>query len=187
MGRFSKLDFEHEARPVAPVTDPWPNLDEQQCMREGDEKFELGEYEPALNSTRVRCVLNRDLVEAWVGQIRCLICLGEYPEAVTWSDRSLERFPKSADLLACKGLALVKMGDIAEGIEYSDGAIQRRSPSVWVWLARGQSLLLGGQQPANAQRCFLKAQELAPGDWHCELQVAMAYNSVRDGRMRGHC
>jgi len=111
-----------------------------------------------------------------VGQIRCLICLGEYPEAVTWGDRALERFPGSADLLACKGMALVLLGDGDQGREYLDGAVQLRAPSTWVWLARGESLLVMRQSLENARRCFLKATELAPQDWHLQLRIGMAYN-----------
>src|SRR4051812_5779366 len=109
MGRFEKLDFEDKshATPIVAEVDPWPNQDEHACIRQGDENFQQGLYEPALNAYSRALRFNRDMVEAWVGQIRCLICMGEYPEAVIWCDRALERFSQSSDLLACKGLALV--------------------------------------------------------------------------------
>ena len=104
-----------------------------------------------------------------------MICLGEYPEAVTWSDRALERFANTPDLLAAKGLALVYLKD-GEGPGYLDGAVEMRWPSAWVWLARGESLLATRQPETNAYRCFLKAIELAPGDWHTTLRIGIAYN-----------
>ncbi|BDI31700.1 hypothetical protein CCAX7_37510 [Capsulimonas corticalis] len=180
MGRFSKLDFQPEPpAAIATPDDPWPNMDEHGCMKLGESQFQTGLYEPALTSYSRALRFNKGLVEAWIGQIRCLICLGEYPEAVTWSDRALEKFFKSPDLLACKGLALVRGGKPAQGLEYLDGAVELRAPSAWVWQARGESLLLTGQDVVNAQRCFLKAQELSPQDWHLEMRIGMSYNAVR--------
>lgn len=182
MSRFSKLDFdsgEPHLKLVGPENDPWPNMDEDGCLKTGDARFATGLYEDALTSYSRALRFNKGLAAAWVGQIRCLLCLGELPEAVTWSDRALERFGENADLLACKGLALVQMGDVAEGTEYLDGAIERRAPSAWVWLARGEALLLTRQPDVNAQRCFLKALELTPDDRHLELRVGMAFNRAR--------
>ena len=180
MGRFSKLDFQPEPPAAALIPDdPWPNMDEQACMKLGETQFQTGLYEPALTSYSRALRFNKGLSEAWIGQIRSLICLGEYPEAVTWSDRALEKFFKSPDLLACKGLALVRGGKPAQGVEYLDGAVELRAPSAWVWQARGESLLLTGREVVNAQRCFMKAQELNPQDWHLEMRIGMAYNAVR--------
>lgn len=180
-GRFSRLDFDD--RPEGPgeasVTEQWPNLDEHQCIRRGDHYFDRGEYDTALAAYSRALRFNRDFASAWVGQIRCLIGLGEYPEAVAWSDRALEKFPKSADLLACKGLALALIGDINEGAEYLDGALQMRSPSAWVWLARGRCYLLRPEMQDGAHRCFLKACETEPDGWQIELQIGMAYNTAR--------
>src|SRR5207247_5744554 len=91
-------------------------------------------------------------------------------------DRALERFPDGPELLAAKGLALALSGDWGEGMAYSDGAVEMRSPSAWVWLARGEALLVARQPEMNARRCFLKAMELSPKDWHLELRIGMAYN-----------
>jgi tetratricopeptide (TPR) repeat protein len=180
-GRFSRLDFEEKAHyPAAqPLEDTWHNMDEQGCLRAADDQFQRGLYEAALIHYSRALRFNQELDAAWVGQVRCLICLGEYREAVTWADRAMERFPNSADLLAGKGLALALSGDVVKGMEYSDGAVEMRSPSAWVWLARGECLLVSRQPEANARRCFFKAMELAPRDWHLELRVGMAYNDAR--------
>jgi len=158
--------------------DRWADQDDDACVAAGDDLFRVGQYEPALLAYSRALRFNRDRPEAWVGQIRCLLCLGEYPEAVTWSDRALERFPQSADLLACKGLSLLNAGDVPEGIEYLDGAVEMRSPSAWVWLARGEGLLTTREE-TNAQRCFYKAQELRPKDPHLEMRIGIAYNRAR--------
>lgn len=178
MGRFSKLDFAAQPAAPAPLEDAWPDLDEQGCLAAGDDQFQRGLYEAALLHYSRTLRFHRDLAAAWLGQVRCLICLGEYREAVIWSDRALERFPLAADLLAGKGLALVLTGDTGEGLAYLDGAVELRSPSAWVWLARGEALLAAREPEANARRCFLKAMELAPRDWHLELRIGMAYNQA---------
>src|SRR3954447_2385178 len=145
MGRFARLDFAAQPAVVEPLGDEWPDLDEQGCMAAGEDQFQRGLYEAALIQYSRALRFNRDLAGAWLGQVRCLICLAEYREAVTWSSRALERFPASADLLAGKGLALVLSGDVGEGISYLDGAVEKRSPSPWVWLARGEALLAASQ------------------------------------------
>ena len=180
-GRFSKLDFEERMAPPdpGPVVDPWPNLDEHGCLKMADEQFEQGLYELALGSYSRALRFNKDLSQGWTGQVRCLLCLGEYPEAITWSSRGLERFPNSSDLLACKGLALVFAGQRSEGMEFLDGAVGMKSPSAWVWIARGQGLLATGQPAANASRCFMKALETAGEDWRASLRVGIAYNRSR--------
>jgi tetratricopeptide (TPR) repeat protein len=181
MSRFSKLDFDTAPTPLQEQPDRWPDRDEAGCLKSGDEQFYRGLYEPALNLYSRALRFNRDSAAAWVGQIRCLIEMGEFPEAVTWSDRAQERFPNQPDILACKGLALIKMLETEEGQEYSDGAVQLKAPSPWVWLARGESLLLTKQPAANVHRCFLKALEYSSDAdvWRSELRIGMAYNRAR--------
>src|SRR5688500_15074773 len=98
MSRFSKLDFEAAPTPIV-APDKWPDMDEAGCLRNGDEAFYSGLYETALNLYSRALRFNRESVAAWVGQIRCLIEMGEFPEAITWADRASERFPNNAGLL----------------------------------------------------------------------------------------
>lgn len=180
MGRFSNLDFDPDSkRPqLSEADDPWPTMDEVGCLRAGDEAFDRGLYEAALTAYSRALRFNQALPAAWLGQARCLLCLGEYPEAVTWSIRALEKFFNSPDLLAARGLALVLGGQPVQGMEFLDGAVAMRSPSAWVWLARGEGLLGAHISEANAPRCFLKAVELSPQDWRMEMRVGMAYNGA---------
>jgi tetratricopeptide (TPR) repeat protein len=180
MGRFARLDFEEKTGTTAPpLEDPWPDMDEGRCLEAAEEQFDRGLYEAALRFYSRALGFNKELSAAWVGQVRCLICLGEYREAILWATRALERFRDDPELLACRGLALVRSGKAAEGMEYVDGAIEQRSPSAWVWLARGEALLAAGQPEVNARRCFLKARELAPEDGRVALRTGMAYAEAR--------
>lgn len=178
-GRFGKLDFDKKGIAPEPAADPWPNLDEDACVAAGDEAFSLGKYEVALSAYSRALRYNKDAAAAWIGQVRCLISLGEYHEAVVWANRALDRFPASANVLACKGLALALDGDIRQGMEYLDGAVEMRATSAFVWAARGESLLLTPNSAENARRCFLKAIEIAPEDWTLMLRIAIAYNRAK--------
>ncbi|MGO8673997.1 MAG: tetratricopeptide repeat protein [Capsulimonadaceae bacterium] len=185
MGRFAKLEIDDNdsAKSRAPEQ-TWVDLDERQCMVVAEEQYLTGAYEDALLHFSRALRFNRDLPAAWVGQVRCLLASGEYKEALTWTDRALERFAGTPELMACKGLALAHLGD-SQGRSYLDSAIEMKSPSAWVWLARGECLLLA-KADDNAARCFVKAVELAGDDWHTELRVGIAYNaSRRHARARG--
>jgi tetratricopeptide (TPR) repeat protein len=57
--------------------------------------------------------------------------------------------------------------------------VELRWPSAWVWLARGECLLATRKPEANANRCFLKAIELAPEDGHTRMRIGMAYSRHR--------
>ena len=155
----------------------WPDLDEVRCISTADDHFNTGSYDAALTFYSRALRFDRDLAPAWVGQIRCLLALKEYREAVTWSDRALDRFANTPDLLACKGLALAHLGD-PEGLAFIDSAVAMKSAGVWVWLARGECLLLHKTAEANAGRCFMKALELSAGDWRTELQIGIVYDNA---------
>ena len=179
MSRFARLDFESApSRAPEPLTDPWPNLDEDGCYRAGEEQFHSGLYEAALVFYSRVLRFNQSRLDAWVGQVRCLLCLREYREAITWSDRGLQRFRDAPDLLACKGLALVLAGEPGAGMAFLDGALEQRGAGWWSWLARGEALLAAKEREVNARNCFLKACELAQDDWTVELRVGMAYNAA---------
>ena len=116
-GRFARLDFETEPTGSCPTTaEEWPDLDADGCLKAAAEQFDYGLYEAALVRYSRALRFDRELAEAWLGQVRSLICLGEHREAVLWSDRGLERFHDSPELLAAKGLALVLSGNARDGI-----------------------------------------------------------------------
>lgn len=175
MGRFANLDFDARPPTPAPQEDPWPNLDADGCLRAGDADFHQGEYESALQHYSRSLRFSRDLPAAWLGQVRCLLALEEWEEAVTWSARALDRLPDHGDLLAARGLALVLAGDPKQGMEFLDGAVELRAPSSWVWLARGEALLAARQPETNARHCFLKALEQSPEDPDLQLRIGIAY------------
>lgn len=104
---------------------------------------------------------------AWVGQVRALIEMGHFKQANVWADSGMERFPESPDLLAGKGVALGRLGQVQDAMPFSDMAVERGSANPYVWVARGDVLLAGGVRKNGAQAvdCFDRARESAPGDW----------------------
>jgi tetratricopeptide (TPR) repeat protein len=95
--------------------------------------------------------------------VQMLIELGEFREAKLWADKALDRFPREPELLAAKGVALARNGDLQGALAFSDSAIEERGDTPYVWLARGDVLL--ARKESRANYCFEKAMLLAPGDW----------------------
>jgi len=82
-----------------------------------------------------------------------LIELGQHEEARLWSDKALERFPRDAELLAAKAVALARCGDTQGALAFSDSAIEERGDAPYVWLSRGKSCWRGKSRgPITALR-----------------------------------
>jgi tetratricopeptide (TPR) repeat protein len=131
-----------------------------------------GRFEDALRHYSRAVETDRNLVPAWVGQVRMLIALGEFPEAELWARKSLELFRGQADLTAGRAQALCRNGDMTEAQAASDAALQQTGESIYPWLARGD-LLLARKDPVE-EHCFSKAAELR-GDWLTRIEIAEIY------------
>jgi len=80
-------------------------IDEAHYLQKAKETFDDEDYERALAYYSRALQYGTDPEEAWVGQLRSLIELGQMQEAVVWSERALERFPNSAQILAARAQA----------------------------------------------------------------------------------
>ena len=161
MSRFGNLEFnaefEQESQRQKAVKG------EAYYFAEALRAFEQGQFEQALRSYSKVLEFNANNVSAWTGQVRALIELKEYHEAKLWADKALERFPRDAELLAAKAVALGRVGDLQGALAFSDASIEERGDTPYVWLARGDVLLAGEER--RADYCFEKALALAPKDW----------------------
>src|SRR3989440_8974050 len=111
MSRFVNLEFdgqsgEHSSRPKALVKD------EAYYLAEARSAFENGDFEAALRLYSKVLEFNPHNAAAWTSQVQMLIELGEFKEAKLWADKALERFPREPELLAAKGVALARSGDL---------------------------------------------------------------------------
>ena len=162
MSRFVNLELGGESEDQSPQHKALVK-DEAYYRAEAQAAFENGEFEQALRLYGKVLEFNPQNAAAWTGQVRMLIELGQYREARLWADKALERFPRDAELLAAKGVALGRSGDLQGALAFSDAAIEERGDTPYVWLARGDVLL--ARKESRADYCFEKALLLAPRDW----------------------
>jgi len=186
MSRFRWLEFEQPdkggkgpdgmggpARPLFDSDTAGIDLtDPAQVLKLADELYRKFEYERALKYYSKVLSLDPNIEEGWAGQLRCLLDLGENPEALTWAEKAQKLFPKSADVISARALALSRQGQAAEAIAFSDGAMKNDRLSWYPWLVRGEILAL--TQGANAEFCLMKALECLPNDWLVSAKVAQA-------------
>jgi len=162
MSRFVNLELGGESEDQSPQHKA-PVKDEAYYYAEAQRAFQNAEFEQALRLYSKVLEFNPNRAEAWSGQARMLIELGQYHEAGLWADKGLERCPHDADLLAAKGVALGRSGDLAGALAFSDSAIEEQGSTPYVWLARGDVLL--ARKEVRAEYCFEKALLLSPRDW----------------------
>lgn len=174
MSRFKNLEFDQpqSAAAAEPKPPAEPVRDEHFYLREADEARRQGLYENALRFYARALEFDKMLVPAWVGQVRMLIELAEYPEAITWSGKGLELFRDNPDLMAGKAQALARRGDVPNALPLSDGAVQKPGQSAYRWVVRGE-LMVAKRQRTDAY-LFEKAV-LADPDWIVLLDVGRVY------------
>src|SRR5512133_728122 len=162
MSRFSNLELGNESGDHSLESKPLVK-DEAYYFAEARSAFENGNFESGLRLYARMLEFNPRNPDAWTGQVRMLIELGEYHEARLWADKALEMFPREAELLAAKAVALARGGAMQEALACSDAAVQERGNTPYIWLARAD-VLLAREQPL-ADYCLDKALALAPADW----------------------
>lgn len=159
MKRFTSLEFEDSSKPSGrsgkgePIRDAgYFYLQAVKCYLHGDYELSLRNYSRSLERSTT-------FFDAWAGQIRMLIELGEYPEALIWADKALELFPENADLLACKAVACLRDAKINNAMAYSDNAVSKDNVGPRVWLARAEVLMQ--RKSRVAEECVSKAISMA--------------------------
>jgi tetratricopeptide (TPR) repeat protein len=162
MSRFVHLELGGESEDRTPQKQALVK-DEAYYRAEARLAFENGDFERALRLYARVLEFNPNTPDAWTGQVRMLIELGQHRDASQWADKALERFPREAELLAAKAVALARNGDLQGALAFSDSAIEERGDAPYVWLSRGDVLL--ARKESRADYCFEKALMLAPRDW----------------------
>jgi tetratricopeptide (TPR) repeat protein len=171
MSRFSNLEFGNESDDQS-LLGKQQIKDDAVYMAEARAAFENGDFEAALRLYSRVLEFNVQRADAWAGQVRMLIELGEFHEAKLWADKALERFPRDPELLAAKAVALARAGDVEGALAFSDASIEERGDAPYLWLARGDVML--ARRETRADYCFEKALLLAPRDWFTAWLAARA-------------
>ena len=174
MSRFSKLETgatavpksdapaigqrrDRAARNAAQPTDEMV-YDHAYYQAEGDRLFALGSFEQALRVYSRAIQSEAAQVTPWLGQVLCLLMMGQAKEAMVWVKRALELFPEEARVIALQGSTYAHQGMVQRGIGCSDVALQKSSTDPLVWVLRGEVLSMAENR--NAQFCFVKAMEM---------------------------
>lgn len=155
MARFDKLEFDTE-QPTAPDLELADAVNADDWLRRAHQQRINGSYDTAMRLYSRALELDKKLPSAWVGQIQMLIAMGHYDQALTWSKKTLEYFPRHADLLAAQAQALCRRGDMKAANSTIDAAFQTAGESAYMWQVRGE-LMIANRQPTD-RHCFDKAQ-----------------------------
>ncbi|MCE9583707.1 MAG: tetratricopeptide repeat protein [Planctomycetes bacterium] len=174
MGRFSNLEFEPgEERHEERRQEETPR-DEKYYTAMARDAFRDGRFENALRYYSRALEFDARMGEAWLGQVQALIELDEAHEARVWADKGLEQFRNDGELLAAKGVAFGRLGDLDKAMELSDAALEEKGGSAYRWRARGDVLL--ARNDRNEEFCFSKALAAAgPQDAWEPLSIGRVY------------
>lgn len=171
MARFDKLELSAASPQPAAESTTAPR-DETDWLVQADGQRRRGQYENALRYYSRALELDKSLVVGWLGQVQMLIQLEEYVEADVWSRKAIELFPNNGELLAARGQALCRSGDLKQAHAACDGSLKQPGQSAYRWLARGELMLAAGQDVDR--HCFDKARQL-DSDWLLSLEISLVY------------
>jgi iron complex transport system substrate-binding protein len=186
MSRFTNLEFEskeqkkkaaEQSKQSEHVLDQ--NRTDSYYLAQAEQLFRQGKFEPALRAYSRALELNTEVLAAWFGQVRILIELDELKEAVIWSDKALEKYKDHPQLLSAKALAYARMNSLSKAMALSDAVVKMPGNDPFVWFARGNVLLSGGEK--NCEHCFWKAAYATEKSqaWFIHLCIGRSYRYHR--------
>lgn len=158
MKRFTNLEFDDSSGSQKNTGTGEQVRDAAYFHRRAILSFLHSDFELALRNYSRALEVNSSFFEGWAGQIWMLIELGEYPEAIVWSDKALESFPEHPELLAAKAVACLRDAKYDKAKAYSDNSISKENIGPRVWLARAEVLLQSKSRVAD--NCLSKALAL---------------------------
>jgi tetratricopeptide (TPR) repeat protein len=180
MDRFSWLEFGDSGVPSRPHSEegaPEPHagtfLARAECL------YLEGRYEPALLEFSRAVAEQRDLFDAWAGQVRCHLAMDELPRARVWANKALEFFPSAPRVLSVAGLVAAYQGQDEEALRFSDQALELSRGLVppALWLERGECLLRSGRLDA-ASDCLDMVRRLSGEDPDCRQRIGLVFLGV---------
>jgi tetratricopeptide (TPR) repeat protein len=173
MARFDKLEFDEGGQQGQPAERSAPaRREDTDWMQRADQHRRTGLYENALKFYSRALELDKTLIGGWLGQVQMLVQLAEYPEAELWARKALELFPQHGDLMAARGQALCRLGDVKPAHAMCDGSLRQSGQSAFRWMVRGE--LMVAAKETTDQHCFDKAQQL-DADWLVSAEIALIY------------
>jgi tetratricopeptide (TPR) repeat protein len=162
MSRFANLEFDQHVPAGAEKAQGEPIRDRYFFAERAALAWLSADFEGALRYYSQCLEDDHTYYPGWFGQVRMLIELCEYPEAIIWADKSLEMFPAHHELLASKAIVMLRQGNQAEAQSLSDDAISEEGASYYVWIARAEVLL--ARKLRTAESCIQNALSIAGND-----------------------
>ncbi len=124
--------------------------------------LEHGAFEAALRFYSRALEQDRGNAEAWIGQVRALLGMGQPEEAARWLEQAAAQLGERPTLHALRALASLQAGRLDDARAWSDRALQSGRDDPEVWLARA-AVVYGDGQPKMGRVNLDKAHERAPG------------------------
>jgi protein O-GlcNAc transferase len=176
MDRFSWLEFGDSGVPSrARSEEGAPEPHGGTFLARAERLFLEGQYEPALREFSRAVAEQRDLFDAWAGQVRCHLAMEELPQARVWANKALELFPSAPRVLSVAGLVAACQGQGEEALRFSDQALELSRGLVppALWLERAECLLRSGRRDA-ASDCLDMVRNLSGGDPDFHQRIGLA-------------
>jgi len=175
MGRFNSLELDVSPAVSQPESSKKKNSgeairDAEFYLKEADLYYNNRDLEPALRSYSKALEIDPGGVEAWNGQISCLILLDELHEAEMWAKKASEIVGESQGLLALRARICCRRGDFDRAFGLSDSSMQAPGNSPLTWIVRGEIMLYArNKQP---EYCFDKAVAAGKQDYSIYMDIA---------------
>ncbi len=176
MGRFENLEISIRQKPKP--EDIKQGYDEVYYINLAKESQLNGDFEAALRYFSRALSYKIEIPEAWIGQVLCLIDLGEFDEAMVWAEKAAEVIGNVSELLAVKAMALGRKGEFERALGYSDQAMKKGTNSPLLWLCRGDIIIANDHK--NAEFCFRKAVECDKDNPFVYLRIGISLLSVKE-------
>ena len=158
MGRFDHIDPAAQA-PSAAADGSYGF---QHYMDQATQSMRRGRYEVALRYYGRALEQDRARAEAWAGQARALLEMGQAGEAFTWLEQAVLVAGERPVFNALRAIAAAHLGKADDALAWADKAMRSGGDQAEVWLARAEVLYLQGRSTA-AGRCLDKAHEREAG------------------------
>lgn len=162
MSRFANLEFEEKKSPENAPAQGEPTRDKYYYRDRGATAWLAADYENALSHYSRSLQEENTFYDGWFGQLRMLVELGEYPEAMVWADKALEMFPAHHELLSAKAVTAFRDAEPETAQALTDSAIEMANPTSYVWIVRAEIIL--PWKAKMAETCVQNALNVAGND-----------------------
>jgi len=150
------------------------NHDAAYWLKQADHNRCRGNFEDALREYSRAVEMDRALIPAWIGQVRMLISLSEFPEAELWARKALELFKNNPGLLAARAQALCRTGNLKDGQACCDASLHQPGQLAYPFVVRGDLMLARRDKESVDEYCFDKAVQMDP-HWSVLVDIAEVY------------